>query len=218
MRWVLIEDKIRVWNVNSIYKLSHHQETRKNDLSASTKVTTTSTPCQNDFLSNKILRSREIVDSKNGSIKKVGRTTANFFIWHMQTNSFNIIKSPKLRVTGYIKLYPRNVIVKRHLMMVHSVIHQCNLWHRIYFMNLVYSTSGNDILHALVTVTNIRKPSTSSSAFITHIGLNKTNLKWLIDPNEYIDDEVIDVFMGLLDKQQMDSNSLQDKNIFFSTL
>ena len=53
-------------------------------------------------------------------------------------------------------------------------------------MNLVYSTSGNDILHALVTVTNIRKPSTSSSAFITHIGLNKANLKQLIDPNKYI--------------------------------
>ena len=85
-------------------------------------------------------------------------------------------------------------------------------------MNLVYSTSGNDILHALVTVTNIRKPSTSSSAFITHIGLNKTNLKQLIDPNKYIDDEVIDAFMGLLDKRQMDSNSLQDENIFFSTL
>ena len=66
-------------------------------------------------------------------------------------------------------------------------------------MNLVYS-SGNDILHALVTVTNIRKPSTSSSTFMTHISLNQTNLKRLIDPNEYIDDEVIDAFMGLLDK------------------
>ena len=65
-------------------------------------------------------------------------------------------------------------------------------------MNIVYS-SGNDILHALVTVTNIRKPSTSSSTFMTHISLNQTNLKRLIDPNEYIDDEVIDAFMGLLD-------------------
>ena len=68
-------------------------------------------------------------------------------------------------------------------------------------------------------ITGIRSPSSRQEFTQKEILIFKLSLERLMQPNEYIDDDIVDGYMALLDKRQIEySQVTKDKCLFFTTM
>ena len=77
----------------------------------------------------------------------------------------------------------------------------------------------HDSRYSCMKVTDIRSPSRRQEHVQKELSIYRKNLERLMLPNEYIDDEIIDGYMALLDKRQIEySDEIEDKCLFITTL